>query len=85
MSQLFEDRPAPPPLSYVWRGIVASHPSDVSERINVKIPDMNKDLVFPNVRWQTRDSTSLPDRGDACLVVFDNDREPWVVAWWPFA
>jgi hypothetical protein len=85
MSHLFEDRPAPPAVSYVWRGIVASHPTDVSQRINVKIPDMNKDLVFPNVRWQTRDSISLPDRGDACLVVFDNDREPWVVAWWPFA
>lgn len=51
MSQLFEDRPAPPALSYVWRGVIWSHPADVSERIKVKIPDMNKDLVFPNVRW----------------------------------
>lgn len=85
MSTLFDDRREAPALAQCWRGVVASHPSDVSERISVKIPDMNASLVFPNVRWQTRDSTSLPDKGDACLVVFDNDREPWVVAWWPFS
>jgi hypothetical protein len=85
MSQLFEDRAAPPALSYVWRGMVAQAPVDFADRISVIIPDMNKDLVFPDVRWQTRDSISLPARGDACLVLFDNDHEPWVVAWWPFS
>src|SRR4029077_17147398 len=27
----------------------------------------------------------LPGRGDRCLVVFDNRKQPWVVAWWPYA
>jgi hypothetical protein len=27
----------------------------------------------------------MPVRGNRCLVVFDNDRAPWVVVWWPYA
>lgn len=26
----------------------------------------------------------LPGAGDLCLVVFDNNRSPWIVTWWPY-
>jgi hypothetical protein len=27
----------------------------------------------------------LPAVGDLCLLVFDNNRAPWAVTWWPYA
>lgn len=27
----------------------------------------------------------LPVRGNKCLVGFDDNGDPWVVVWWPFA
>lgn len=38
---------------------------------------------FQNVRWQARDASTLPQRGDECLVVFSDFGAPVVVAWWP--
>jgi hypothetical protein len=26
----------------------------------------------------------LPKKGDSCLVIFDNDMEPWIISWWPY-
>lgn len=85
MSHLKDDRIPLPALHPLWRGLIAAAPTDIDQRVSVRIPDMNQDLVFPNVRWQTRDAVTLPQRGDSCLVAFDNDHEPWVIAWWPFA
>jgi hypothetical protein len=84
MSQLFHDLPPAPPLSYTWRGVISSPPVDFADRVSIRIPEMNDNLVFDDIRWMSRDSTMLPQAGDTCLVIFDNDREPWVVAWWPF-
>lgn len=27
----------------------------------------------------------LPARGNRCLVVFDENEQPWILVWWPFA
>lgn len=71
-------------MSRAWRGTFANDPADVSARADIIIPDMDPTLRFTDCRWQSRDEVSLPRRGDPCLVIFDNDREPWVVAWWPY-
>lgn len=84
MSYLFEDRPVTSLLANIWRGVISSAPVDFADRVTIQIPEMTDTLVFPDLRWMSRDSTTLPAPGDSCLVLFDNDREPWVIAWWPF-
>jgi hypothetical protein len=68
----------------VWRGVIQNNPGDLSIKVNVIIPDMNPNIVWGPCNWQSRDALSVPHRGDVCLIIFDNTKEPWVVAWWPF-
>lgn len=58
---------------------------DFSERAFVNLDVLEEaPLEIGPCRWQARDATSLPARGDSCLVLFTPDEEPWVVMWWPF-
>jgi hypothetical protein len=68
----------------VWLGRVARTVTQLDEPVLVTIPDWDDELQWGPCRWQSRDDTNLPRRGDHCLVIFDNRREPWVVSWWPF-
>jgi hypothetical protein len=68
-----------------WRGIVAENVTDLSDRLSVVVPDFDPNFRWTNCRWQSRDSLSLPIRGDECLVVLDNRGEAWVISWWPFS
>lgn len=65
-------------------GLIAKTAADLTTLVPVIIPEFDAHLQWGPCRWQSRDSVSLPQKGDACLVVFDNRREPWIVAWWPF-
>lgn len=67
-----------------WYGTIAETPSDFAQEIHVILPEFDTKLRWGPCRWQARDATSFPERGDECLVVFDNRRVPWIVAWWPF-
>ena len=67
-----------------WRAIVATSASDTDDKVEVVIPDFDRELRWGPCRWMQRDITSRPERGDLCLVLFDNRNEPWVIAWWPF-
>jgi hypothetical protein len=66
-----------------WYAIVSRGATDLSDLIPVIIPDYDKNLEWGPCRWQARDATSLPAKGDECFVVFDNRRQPWIVSWWP--
>lgn len=66
-----------------WHAIVHSTPTDVSDRIDVIVPDFDPGFVWKNCRWQARDAVSLPAPGDECLVMLSNRSEPWVISWWP--
>lgn len=68
----------------VWRGVVAVTAVDLTTLVPVIIPEYDENLEWGPCRWQSRDAVSLPAKGDSCLVVFDNLRAPWIVAWWPF-
>ncbi len=86
MTSIHEDRAPRAGMPRVWAGkFVNPVPTGFTIRARIVIPDMNPDLVFENVRWQSRNSTTLPVVGDKCLVIFDNNREPWIVAWWPYS
>lgn len=86
---VYEDMAPVPQLSMLWDGIVDSDPANFNEKIYIIIPDMQSDPSDPPirigpVRWMPRDAVSLPQKGNTCAVIFTNDREPWVIAWWPF-
>lgn len=67
-----------------WYGLVAKGATDLFTTIEVIIPGFSDDYRFTHVRWQSRDDTSLPQRDDECLVMFDDKGHAWVTAWWPF-
>lgn len=80
---MYDEPVVVPDLNFLWHGKIASNPPDFKTRVYVTIPDLDPDLKIGPARWQTRDPIGLPVKGDDCLVIFDNDREPWVVMWWP--
>jgi hypothetical protein len=81
---IYEDTIREQPMRESWQGHFADNVPDFATRAWVIIPDLDPTLRVGPCRWQARDAVSLPAKGDACLVIFDNDREPWVVAWSPF-
>lgn len=81
---MYEDAPAPPQLRNEWRGKFADNILNFNDPAYVIIPNLDPNLKIGPCRWQARDSATLPTRGKDCLVIFDNNNEPWVVAWWPF-
>lgn len=84
MSELYEDMAPVNELGQVWKGLIAQNAASLTNKLYVTIPDLDPTLRVGPCRWQSRDAVSLPVRGDRCLVIFDNDREPWIVAWWPY-
>lgn len=74
----------PQGLTGTWSAIVAEPATDMDTKIHVVIPGFSDGLQVGPCRWQARDATSLPARGDRCLVTFDDHHEPWVPIWWPF-
>jgi hypothetical protein len=76
-----------PPASegrLVWYGTIGRDAVDLTDQVPVILPEFDEHLEWGPCPWQSRDLTSLPAKGDACLVIFDNRRVPWIVAWWPF-
>lgn len=84
MSNTFDDLTDRPPLQRIWQATIATAATDLSDRVAVIIPDLDSTLRWENCRWQPRNDTDLPQRGDDCLAVIDNNNEVWVVTWWPF-
>lgn len=64
-------------------GYFAKNVTDILEETYVILPSFDHQLQWGPCIWQARDATTLPGKGDPCLVLFDNDRRPWVVAWVP--
>lgn len=84
MSHIHQDLPERNPMRSAWAGIVATDAASLSDMIWVILPDLDENIRIGPCRWQARDQVNLPQRDDDCLVIFDNDHQPWVVAWWPF-
>ena len=65
------------PVSSV-RGVIANTPTSVDDDLYVTVPafDGSRQQWGPCARVP---STTLPSRGDPCLVVFDEQAVPWVL------
>lgn len=74
----------PPEGRTTWYGVIADDATDFTDLLTIIIPEFDEHLRWGPCRWQTREAVSLPAKGDKCLVIFDNRRDPWIVAWWPF-
>lgn len=69
----------------IWSGIIAAAPPDFDEKVFVLIPGEFGETRIGPCMWQARNTVDLPARGDVCLVVFDQNNQPFVPLWWPFA
>lgn len=67
----------------IWRGYICGNINTIDDPVYVIVPEFSSVLKWGPCRWQSRDATSLPEHGDACLVVRDNLDDHWVLAWWP--
>jgi hypothetical protein len=72
-------------MAQPWAGVVAANVVDFTALCPIIIPAFDPNLVWGPYRWQARDAVELPQQGDTCLVIFDDNRDGWVVAWWPFS
>ena len=73
-----------PPTARI--GYVSTPPAELGSPFEVTVPDFDENQIhaFQIRRWQSRAKT-IPAIGDECLVILDDEGEPWVSAWWPAA
>lgn len=85
MSSVYDDLNVPKTstLEGAWAGVFADDVALFTDRAYVIIAAFDQQLRLGPYRWQTRDAFTLPNRGDACLVIFDDTGDGWVVAWVP--
>lgn len=74
--------PAAPSDPVAHHGVVVDPPAKLGDPFTVRVPDFDDLHVFQIRRWEYRGAT-LPATDDECLVVIDDEAEPWVPAWWP--
>ncbi len=84
MSSIYDDLPQNPIPNRAWSGIIVSAPADFSDLVDVVIEDIAPEVKWEGCYWQARDAVNLPSANDLCLVIFDQNMRPWVVAWWPY-
>lgn len=84
MTHLDDDIRVDEPDQQVFAAVIASSPNDLSERVSVVIPGLDQTLRWEDCIWQARDATSLPARGDRCIVLMDDQKNVSVAIWWPF-
>lgn len=77
---VYEDLPVREALEGAWSGIVATSPDSRNE-VEVVIPAFDNQLRFQRCKWFAR-GNSTPQRGDECLVIFDEKRRPHIISWW---
>lgn len=64
------------------RGRIANTPAAEDDDLFVTIDVYDRQQRFGPCAFAPR-GEDLPSRGDRCLVLFDELREPWVVLWTP--
>jgi hypothetical protein len=83
MGNMIEDYPKGESLSTVWRGTIAKAPTDEYGTVEVLLDAFDNKQRFGPAKWGPRDEAGLPERGDPCIVVFDEQNRPYVIGWWP--
>ena len=78
--------PVHPSYEGVWRAVVSTSALQLSDEVEVIIPAFDDVLSWGPCRWTPRgDLTTYPQKGDECIVVFDDLKFVWIVCWWPYS
>lgn len=70
------------PVATGYAGIILDNPEDVNNAVRVRIPSFSTLHAFGPCPWMPRDG-EFPSKDDPCLVILDDQENPWIVAWWP--
>lgn len=70
------------PESRVWYGRFAEDVPNFQALAKVILPEFDEFQAWGPARWMSRDAVTLPNEGDECAVVFDNQMNIWVLSWW---
>lgn len=85
MSHLYDDLPdqhASPLV--VWSATFAKNITDFAQKAQIVIPHLDPNQRWENCLWQSRNDLDLPQRGNKCLAIFDENNQIWIPVWWPF-
>lgn len=68
------------PQSAAVGEVSGTPPAKLGDSLHVKVPSAG--LEYGPVPWMPLpEPKTMPAVGDICLVIFDEDENPWVVAW----
>lgn len=67
-----------------WYGYFSRDVLDIADFAYVILPEFDAHFEWGPCYWMARDATTLPVKGNKCLMTLDNRRNPWVTAWFPF-
>lgn len=74
-----------PSYEGTWYARVSTSAVEITDLVEVVIPAFSDVLSWGPCRWMPRgDLITYPQKGDECIVVFDERNDPWIVAWTPF-
>lgn len=79
VDDLLPGTPEPGEGQQLYAGVVLDTPADVDDEVRVRLNTDTDQYVGP-MHFMPRDTT-LPESGDSCLVAFDQDGKPWLIAW----
>ena len=71
------------PAVQVWAGKIAENAESADDRIYVIIPGADGSQHRHGPCGFDPRGVQLPEKGDDCLIVFDEDGDPWIVSWTP--
>lgn len=73
----------PPESSRIYSGLILDTAFDLDEEVRVTIQDIdNRFVTHGPCKWQPRGDL-MPTEDDECVVIFDENGEPWIAVWWP--
>lgn len=85
MSHIMDDLPDQHNSPLVsWSGFFAANIADFATKAQIVIPSLDENLRWENCLWMARNDVDLPQRGDKCLAIFDENNQIWIPVWWPF-
>lgn len=82
LNGLFTDDRDEAPSNLPASGQIKRAPATLDDDVWVLIPSFDEEIMVGPCAWQPRGDL-LPQVDDRCLVVFDENDEPWVVLWQP--
>lgn len=88
---LASDERKPPPRDLddvtLYEAVLATTPSDTTEQAMVIVPSFSSKHLYGPCPWAPRivdsDTYATPSKGDRALVAISNEKEVWIVSWWP--